>query len=81
MSQTQKQNATECSSAQTSKKAKVVAAQHSTSISGLLAEQLELLVGSEEAYESARRSALAMMDQRFRLGGVHSVNRDELHDR
>jgi len=81
MGQTRKQNVTVCSSAQTIKKAKVLAAQRSASISERSEEQIELLVVAEEAYESARRSALAMMDRRFRLGGVHSVNRDELHER
>jgi hypothetical protein len=81
MSQTQKQNVTVCLSTQTIKKARVLAAQRSTSISGLLTEQIELLVGAEEAYEGARRSALAMMDRGFHLGGVRSVSRDELHER
>jgi hypothetical protein len=63
------------------KKAKVMAAQRSTSISELSDQQIELLVVAEEAYESARRSALAMMDRGFHLGGVRSVSRDELHER
>jgi len=81
MAQMQKQNVTVCLSSQTIKKAKVLAAQRSTSISGLLAEQIEILVGAEEAYESARRTALATMDKGFHMGGVHVVSRDELHER
>ena len=81
MSQAQKQNVTVSSSAQTIKKGKVLAAQRSSSISELSDEQIELLVVAEETYESARRSALAMMDRGFHLGGAHSVSRDELHER
>jgi hypothetical protein len=81
MAEVQKQNVTVCLSSQTIKKAKVLAAQRSTSISGLLAEQIEILVGAEEAYESARRVALATMDRGFHMGGVHAVSRDELHER
>ena len=81
MAQMQKQNVTVCLSNQTIKKAKVLAAQRSTSISGLLAEQIEILVGTEEAYQSARRVALAAMDKGFHMGGVHVVSRDELHER
>ncbi len=61
-------------------KARVVAAKRGTSISGLLAQELERIVGEDEAYEAARRSALAFLDKGFHLGGK-KVNRDELHER
>jgi hypothetical protein len=61
-------------------KAKILAARRSTSISGLLAEQLELLVSTEEAYERSQRPALALLDQGFHLGG-EPANRDDLHER
>jgi hypothetical protein len=76
-----KQNLTISLDRQTIQKAKVVAARRSTSISGLLARQIELLVGEEEAYERAERQATALLDQGFHLGGVIRASRDELHER
>ena len=76
-----KQNLTISLDRQTIQKAKIVAARRSTSISGLLARQIELLVGEEEAYERAERQALALLDQDFDLGGQGRVGRDELHER
>lgn len=76
-----KQNVTISLSRQTLQKAKVLAARRSTSISGLLAEQIEHLVGEDEAYERAKREALVLLDRGFRLGGVIRASRDELHER
>lgn len=76
-----KQNLTISLSAEVVKKAKVLAAQRSTSISGLLAEQIEALIGSEEAYERSQRAALALLEKGFRLGGAKRASRDELHER
>jgi hypothetical protein len=76
-----KQNVTISLDRQTIQKAKVVAARRSTSISGLLARQIEILVGEEEAYEHAERQAMALLDQGFHLGGVIRAGRDELHER
>ena len=76
-----KQNVTISLSRQTLRKAKVLAARRDTSISGLLAEQIESLVGQEEAYERAERHAMALLDQGFHLGGVIRATRDELHER
>ena len=76
-----KQNITISLDRETIQKAKIVAARRSTSISGLLAHQIEILVGEEEAYERAKRQALALLDQGFDLGGKGPVNRDELHER
>ena len=61
--------------------AKILAARSSTSISGLLARQVEILVGEEEAYERAERQAMSFLDQGFHLGGVIRASRDELHER
>lgn len=41
---------------------KVLAARKDSSISGLLTEQIENLVGKEQAYEMAKRQALALLD-------------------
>jgi len=76
-----KQNITISLDRETIQKAKIVAARRSTSISGLLARQIESLVGEEEAYERAQRKALALLDQGFDLGGKRPVSRDELHER
>ena len=76
-----KQNVTISLDRQTIQKAKVVAARRSTSISGLLARQIEILVGEEEAYEQAERQAMSLLDQGFHLGGVIRADRDELHER
>lgn len=76
-----KQNLTVSLSSETVQKAKVLAAKRSTSISGLLAAQIEALVNADEAYESAHRAALDLMKRGFHLGGVHAIPRDQLHER
>lgn len=80
MTQIRKQNVTVSLSSQTIKKAKLLAAKRSTSISGLLAEQIESMVGAEETYKAAHRSALRLMEQGFHLGGT-AFTRDEVHAR
>jgi hypothetical protein len=77
----QKQNVTISLSRQILKKAKILAARRETSISGLLAQEIESLVGEEDAYERAERQALALLDKGFHLGGVIRATRDELHER
>jgi hypothetical protein len=76
-----KQNLTVSLPRQIIRKAKILAARRGSSISGLLAEQIELLVGVEEAYERAERQATALLDQGFHLGGVIRATRDEWHER
>jgi len=76
-----KQNLTVSLSRQTLRKAKILAARRGSSISSLLAEQIEILVGEEEAYERAERQAAALLDQGFHLGGVISASRDDWHER
>lgn len=63
------------------RKAKILAAQRNTSISGLVAEQIEALVGEDDAHEQAQRRALALLDQGFHLGGRIQATRDEWHER
>jgi hypothetical protein len=65
----------------TLQRAKILAAKRNTSISGLLAEQIEALVGEDEAYEQAHRRALALLEQGFHLGGRIEATRDEWHER
>jgi hypothetical protein len=76
-----KQNVTISLTRQTLRKVKILAARRETSISGLLASQIEALVGEEEAYERAERQATALLDQGFHLGGVIRATRDEWHER
>ncbi|MEO7189718.1 MAG: hypothetical protein ABI051_01530 [Vicinamibacterales bacterium] len=65
----------------TLRKAKVLAARRNTSISGLLAQQIESLVGEDDAYELAQRRALALLDEGFHLGGRIEATRDQWHER
>ncbi len=46
-----------------------------------LAEQIEPVVGTEEAYQRALRSALDLMRQGLRLGKGPLLSRDEAHQR
>ena len=66
---------------QTIRKAKILAARRGSSIGALVAEQIELLVSQEEAYERAEREATALLDTGFHLGGVIRVTRDQWHER
>ena len=76
-----KQNVTISISPETVRKARILAARRSTSISRLLAEQVEALVADDESYDRAARSALALLDSGFHLGGLVMATRDELHER
>jgi hypothetical protein len=76
-----KQNVTVSLPQQTIRKAKILAARRGSSISGLLAEQIEFLLGEDEAYERAQRQALALMEKGFHMGGVIRATRDEWHER
>jgi len=76
-----KQNITLSLSRQVLKKAKVLAARREISVSGLLAQQIEAMVGEDEAYERAERQALALLDKGFHFGGAIRASREELHER
>jgi hypothetical protein len=76
-----KQNVTISLSRRVIKKARILAARRETSISGLLSQQVEMLVDLEEAYERAERQALALLEQGFHLGGKIRVSREQLHER
>lgn len=77
----EKQNVTISLNRQLLKKAKILAAQRETSISGLLAREIESLVSKDEAYERSQRQALALLEKGFHLGGEILTSRDELHER
>jgi len=76
-----KQNVTISLSRQVLKKVKILAARRETSISGLVAQEIEFLVGEDEAYERAERQALALLEKGFHMGGVIRASRDEWHER
>jgi hypothetical protein len=79
--QSDKQNLTVSLDRRTIQKARILAARRSTSISGLVARQIEILVGEEDAYDRSKRQALALMEQGFHLGGKIRVSREEWHER
>ncbi len=80
-SKNDKQNITLRVSQDTIRRARILAAKRSTSISGLMTSELERLVAEEDAYERAKSRAFAMMEKGFPLGGSHHLNRDALHER
>jgi hypothetical protein len=61
--------------------AKVLAARRGTSVSRLMADQLEELVRRDLGYERARQRALARLEHGFDLGWTPPTSRDELHER
>ena len=62
------------------RRAKVLAAKRGTSVSGLVAAELDRLVAEDERYEEAWRRARAAMGEATARGG-RRWERDELHDR
>ena len=62
-------------------KARVLAARRSTSVSKLVAQEIDKLVGRDDAYQRARAIALTHLSRGFRLGGGAVPDRDTLHDR
>jgi hypothetical protein len=63
------------------REARILAAEEGTSISALLAVQLEQAVRQRRGYQRARRRALARLHKGFDLGWEASRSRDELHER
>jgi len=61
--------------------AKVLAARRGTSVSRLMALQLEELVRRDRDYEWARQRAAARLEEGFDLGWTPPASRDELHER
>ena len=63
------------------REARILAAEQGSSISALLAAQLEKVVRERKDYEKAKRKALALMRKGFDLGYRRPASRDELHER
>ncbi|MFN2106839.1 MAG: CopG family transcriptional regulator [Candidatus Promineifilaceae bacterium] len=64
-------------------KVKLLAVRRQTSVSGLLAGELERLVLEDEAYTRAYQRSELLMKEGFDLGtyGELNVTREELHER
>jgi len=65
------------------RKAKILAIQKNTSLSGLLTQTLADLVAHQEAYEQARQRNLTLLKSGLRLGtqGQIAWKREEIHER
>ncbi len=63
------------------REARVLAAEQDTSISALLALQLEQAIRERTGYEQARRSAVARLRTGFDLQWTPTRTRGELHER
>ncbi len=63
------------------REAKILAARRGTSLSRLMAEELQQLVQRDQAYEKAMKLALRDMDKAPALGFQGTATRDELHER
>lgn len=61
--------------------ARVLASQHGTSVSAMLAEELNEKIGKIRRYEHSKQIALAMLEQPWSLGGLGIIDRESLHDR
>ena len=63
-------------------KARILAARRSTSISRLVADEIDRLVREDEAYEQARVEALADLESGYDLGSNGNLPpREEAYDR
>jgi len=76
-----KQNVTLSINRDLIRKAKILAAQKQTSISGMLSQELHKIIDDSEEYELFKRKALININQGFHLGGKIVVSREELHER
>lgn len=63
------------------RKAKVLAAQQGTSVSGLLKRYLEQLLNEVEAYETTRQHALTLLERGFHFGGEIPCTREQWYER
>lgn len=75
-----KQNITLSLDSELLKGARVLAAKNRTSVSKLLAAELERLVTDDNRRQRARVKAMHILDRGLHLGGGHP-DRDSLHER
>jgi len=76
-----KQNITIAVDKETVRKAKVLAAERGSSVSRVLSDEIERLVGDRDRYQAAKTEAIAELRRGYRLGGGPLPRRDELHER
>jgi len=76
-----KQNITLAIDKQLLRRARSVAAQRHTSVSSMLADELQRMVARDTEYEQAKAKALAHLSAPFHLGGKKMARREALHDR
>ena len=76
-----KQNITISLDRELIKRAKIIAAQRNTSISGLLSQELQRIIEDAEQYGRAKAQALADLKTGFHLGGKIAASREQLHER
>jgi len=62
-------------------KAKVISARRHSSVSKMLSQELQRIVESTEKYEIARKGAISDLRTGYRLGGIITASRKELHER
>jgi hypothetical protein len=63
------------------REARVLAAHRGTSVSRLVAEELERLVRQDKAYARAQRRALRRLGEAYQLDWTAPADRGELHER
>ena len=63
------------------REAKILAARRGTSVSRLVAEQLEAIVQRDKVYDAAKRRALSKLKKGYGLSWRKPASRDELHER
>ncbi len=65
------------------RKAKILAVQKNTSLSGLLTQTLADMVANHEAYDRARQRNMSLLKEGLDLGthGKSTWKREELHER
>jgi hypothetical protein len=66
---------------ETVRKAKSLAARRATSVSRLIADEIDRLVAQDDTYRGAHQTALAQLERGFHLGGGSLPSRDSLHER
>lgn len=75
-----KQNITLSVDVELLREAKLLAAQRNTSVSRLLADELEAKLRKTHEYGQAKLKALALMSDKMDLGGL-PLSREQLHER
>ena len=76
-----KRNLTVQLDAETIRKAKVLAAERSTSVTRLVAQEIERLVDEDSAYRRALATALDQLERGFHLGDGLLPRRESVHER